>query len=262
MSDYFLFLGSGASLGVPEVGCRCEVCLSPRKENKRLRSAGLLKIGDKRILIDAGPDIRQQALTHHIDRLDGLLITHPHFDHIGGLDDLRIYYFMQKKPLPCLLSLESFAELQQRCAYMMKPLEPGKSVTAQIDFQTLKGEFGQEIFLDLPIQYMTYTQTGMKVTGFRIGSLAYVSDIREYTDPVLQQLKGVEVLIVSALRHTPTLMHFSVDEAVAFSRLVGAKKTYFTHIAHDLDHEETNRTLPSDIRLGYDGLEIEFLSHG
>ncbi len=210
------------------------------------------------MLIDAGPDFRQQALTFQINHLDGLLITHPHFDHIGGLDDLRVYYFLQKRPLPCLLSKDSLNELKKRYHYLMRPLEPGKSVTAQIDFQTLIGDFGEQRFVDLPIRYLTYTQTGMKVNGFRLGSFAYISDIREYTDEVLTYLRGVEVLIVSALRHTPTLMHFSVDEAVAFSRLVGAQRTYFTHIAHDLDHEETNRDLPANIRLGYDGLAVSF----
>lgn len=258
MKGEFMFLGTGGSLGVPEVGCHCGVCRSTNPENQRFRSAGLLTINDKKLLIDVGPDIRSQALTFQIERLDGVLITHPHYDHIGGLDDLRIYYFLQKKPLPCLLSRDSLSELQQRYHYMMRPIVPGKSITAQIDFQVLDQDFGVQSFLDIPIEYMTYTQTGMNVTGFRIGGFAYISDIREYTDEVIQRLQGIDLLILSALRHTPTLMHFSLDEAVAFSRHIQAKRTYFTHIAHDLDHDTTNRMLPSDIRLGYDGLELSF----
>lgn len=257
MHHKFRFLGTGGSMGVPEVGCPCSVCTSSSPYNRRLRSSGLLEIGNKVLLIDAGPDFRQQALTFHIAHLDGVLITHPHFDHIGGLDDLRIYYFLQKTPLPCLLSMDSFEELKVRYHYMMRPLEPGKSVAAQINFEVLKGDFGVQEFLGIPIRYMTYTQTGMKVSGFRVDSFAYISDIREYTPEVLCALAGVEVLVLSALRYTPTLMHFSLDEAVSFSRLVGAKKTYLTHIAHDLDHELASKTLPPDIFLAYDGMEID-----
>lgn len=258
MQGQFLFLGTGGSMGVPEIGCHCKVCNSNSSYNKRLRSSGLLKVGGKKLLIDAGPDFREQALKFHIDRLDGVLITHPHFDHVGGLDDLRIYYFLQKSAIPCLLSQDSLDDIKLRFHYMFRPIQPGRSISAQIDFQVLEKDFGNVVFQEIPFQYMSYFQTNMKVTGFRIGSFAYVSDIREYTQELLDYLKGVKILILSALRHVPTMMHFSVEEAVDFSKKVGAEMTYLTHIAHDLDYETTNAMLPSDVRLSYDGQIINF----
>jgi phosphoribosyl 1,2-cyclic phosphate phosphodiesterase len=140
----------------------------------------------------------------------------------------------------------------------MRPLEEGKSICAQIDFQILERDFGRSDFQGVPLEYMSYYQTDTKVTGFRVGAFAFVSDIREYTDELLRSLEGVKTLVLSALRHTPTPMHFSLEEAIAFSRRVGAKMTYLTHIAHDLEYRATQAQLPEDIRLTYDGLEINF----
>ena len=258
MHGQFLFIGTGGSAGVPAIGCSCEVCKSPLPENKRLRSAGLLKVGGKTLLLDVGPDFREQALKFKIDHLDGVLITHPHFDHVGGLDDLRVYYFIQKCALPCLLSQETLDDLKLRYHYMMRPLEPGKSISAQIDFEVLETDFGHREFQGVPIQYMSYFQTTTKVTGFRVGNFAYVSDMREYTDELVRSLKGVKILVLSALRHVPTLMHFSLEEAIAFARRVGSETTYLTHLAHDLEYNTTNALLPPDVRLSYDGMEISF----
>lgn len=249
MPGRFLFLGSGGSMGVPVIACTCAVCTSNSPSNKRLRSSGLLQVGGKTILIDAGPDFREQALKYHVNHLDGILLTHTHFDHIGGIDDLRVYYFMLHQRLPCLLSQETFDELKIRYHYLMD---------TQLDFQILKDDFGKVDFQGIPLCYFSYSQAGMKVTGYRVGTFAYVSDIRKYSDEVLEALQGVEILVLSALRFSASEMHFSVDEAIAFARKVGAKKTWLTHIAHDLDHEKTNELLPPDIRMGYDGLEITF----
>ncbi len=258
MDGKFLFLGTGGSMGVPVIGCSCSVCRSPSDRNKRLRSAGLLKIGSKTLLIDVGPDFRQQALKFQIKHLDGILLTHCHFDHIGGLDDLRVFYFIQKKALPCLLSKEMMEDLKVRYDYLMQPLSKGKSVYTQLDFQVLEGDFGLTHFEGIPIQYLSYTQAGIKVNGFRVGSFAYVSDIREYSETIFDALKGVEVLVLSSLALLPSRMHFSVEEAIAFANRVGASMTYLTHAAHELDYEEVSRDLPSQVRLSYDGLEISF----
>lgn len=238
------------------IGCQCEVCLSSSPYNKRMRSAGLIRIKDKSFLIDVGPDFRVQALNHNIKHLTGVLLTHAHADHIAGMDDLRSYYFMEKKKLPCVLSQETFDEVKVRYHYMLTPLSPGKSVSAQIDFQILPDDFGTYALGGVTFQYFSYYQTGMKVTGFRFGNIAYVSDIREFTDQVVDALQGVDILVLSALRHTPTKMHFSIDEAIAFSRRTFAKKTYLTHIAHDLEYATTNAILPPDVRMSYDGMEI------
>jgi phosphoribosyl 1,2-cyclic phosphate phosphodiesterase len=255
MKAKFLFLGTGGSGGVPLIGCTCEVCRSSSPFNKRLRSAGLLSVNEKRYLIDVGPDFRQQALEHHIDRLDGVLITHAHADHIAGMDDLRAYYFLNPKKLPCLASQETFNEIKQRFPYLFN-ISPGGGLTAQLEFQVLPDDFGTTIFEGISVHYLTYFQVGMKVTGFRLGHFAYVSDIRTYSDRVFDSLKDVEILVLSALRHESNLMHFGIDEAIAFSKRAGAKTTYFTHIAHDLDYEKAKTILPKGFYLSYDGLEI------
>lgn len=255
MSGLFTFLGTGASAGVPIIGCKCPICTSASPYNHRLRPAGWLQIDGKSYLIDVGPDFRQQALKHRIDQIDGLLLTHTHFDHIAGIDDLRIYYVRQNKPVSCLLSKESFAELKLRYHYFF---QMGKNLTAQLAYQILEEARGEVHFSGLNIKYFSYRQGDMLVHGYRIGDFAYVSDIRDYDESIFESLRGVKNLVLSALRKESSHLHLSIDEAVAFARKVGARRTYLTHLSHFLDHEEANRELPSDIQLGYDGLKFEF----
>jgi len=256
MQGRFLFLGTGGSAGIPMIGCRCGVCTSSSPRNHRLRSAGLIQVKDKSFLIDVGPDFRTQALKYRIDHLSGFLLTHAHADHIAGIDDLRAYYFLTKARLPCFLSQETYDEVALRYHYLLRPLESGKSIAAQLDFHILPSDFGTFESGGISFSYFSYFQIGVKVTGFRIGNFAYVSDIRDYTHEVIEKLGGVDILVLSALRHEPTPAHFSVEEAIAFARRVSAKTTYLTHIAHDLEYEATNALLPSDVRMSYDGLEI------
>ncbi len=248
-----MFLGTGGSLGIPVIACECGVCTSSNPCNKRQRPSGVVHLAGKRFLIDAGPDFRTQALKADLKRLDGVLITHCHFDHVGGLDDLRVFSLIQNKQLPCLLSQESYDELQIRYHYLTH-----SHSTDKFKFQVLEADFGKTTFEGIDVHYVSYLQAGMKVTGYRIGTFAYISDIRKFSEEVIASLKGVKTLVLSALRYTPTEVHFSLDEAVAFARSVGAKKTWLTHIAHDLDHDKVNQELPIDVQLSYDGLEIEF----
>jgi phosphoribosyl 1,2-cyclic phosphate phosphodiesterase len=235
------------------IGCECEVCRSTSSFNKRLRSSGLMTIADKNFLIDVGPDFRTQALKCNIKHLTAVLLTHAHADHIAGIDDLRAFYFLEKKKVPCILSQETFDEVELRYHYMLLPSVSGKSLSAQIDFQILPNDFGNLELEGIRFDYFSYFQSNIKVTGFRIGNFAYVSDIRQYTDQIFPSLKGIDILVLSALRYTPSPMHFSIEEAIAFSRRTSAKMTYLTHIAHDLEHEATNALLPSDVRMSYDG---------
>lgn len=254
----FLFLGTGSSTGIPVITCKCVVCHSTHKKNKRLRPAGLIRVKGKHFLIDAGPDFRTQALQHHIYHLDGVLLTHGHFDHIAGLDDLRVFYFLQKKRLPCLLSKELLEELRVRYDYFFRYEEEEMMGGSRFSFHALPDDFGSIDFQGIHIGYCSFLQKGTKVTGFRIGNFAYILDIREFSEEIFDFLKGVEVLILSALRYTPSPAHFSLEEAIAFATKVGAKKIFFSHIAHEIDHSECSKKLPPHIALGYDGLEMDF----
>lgn len=258
MSGKFIFLGTGSSFGVPVVGCNCKTCKSPHPGNKRLRTSGLLKVKGKVFLIDPGPDFRTQALIQGIDHLDGVLITHTHYDHIGGLDELRIFSYKRTERLPCLLSKESFEDLRKRYYYLFKEASHGDSSIALLDFIVLEGQEGVAEFLGVPIAYFSYKQGSMKVTGFKIGNFAYVTDIKDYPSSIFHVLKGVKYLVVSGLRQESTKIHFSIAEASYFGKEVGAQKTYITHIAHEVEHESQSLQLMSHVELGLDNLEVNF----
>lgn len=248
MNGTFLFLGTGASTGVPMIGCRCAVCTSPSPYNKRLRPSGLIKIGGKSFLIDAGPDFRNQALIYKIDHLDGLLLTHTHYDHMAGIDDLRPYSFRTKEPMPCLLSGDSLKTLRLRYHYLFQ--------SQGLKCQELKE--GEQEFEGVPVTCFNYVQGSMTVTGFRFGDFAYVSDIRTYDESIFTVLKGVKKLVLSALKREASRAHLSLAEAVEFAHKTGAYRTWLTHVSHHLDHDEGERHLPKEVRMGYDGLTIDF----
>jgi phosphoribosyl 1,2-cyclic phosphate phosphodiesterase len=258
MKGSFLFLGTGASTGVPKIGCKCAVCTSKDPRNQRLRPAGLLKVGGKTILIDVGPDFRQQALKAGIEDLDGLMLTHTHFDHIAGIDELRVFNFRHKKPFPILLSKESSDDLHKRYYYLFRERKEGDSLAVSLDCRVLPSESGEIEFLGIPVRYVSYSQASMKVNGFRIGSFAYVSDIREHSDEIFSALKGVDSLVLSALRDGPSPVHLSLTEAAAFAKKVGAKRTWLTHLSHSIDYETVSAKLPQGMQLGLDGLSLEF----
>lgn len=258
MKGTFQFLGTGGSAGVPVIGCTCSVCLSLSPFNRRLRPSGLLKVDGKTLLIDVGPDFRTQALTYHINHLDGLILTHTHYDHIAGIDELRVYYIQSQKALPCLLSEESFDDLKKRYYYLFQPIGKVPTLSAQLDIHLLPEDEGEKEFLGLNIGYVSYVQGGCKVNGFRFGDFAYISDIREFNPSIFDKLQGLNTLVLSSLREERSILHFSIPEAIEFAEKVGAKQTWITHISHGLDHETTNRKLPKSIQLGYDGLELEF----
>lgn len=258
MSRYeLLFLGTGGSLGVPVVGCKCEVCQSTSVHNKRLRPSALLRINQRTYLIDCGPDYRFQALSNHIDHLDGVIFTHAHHDHSAGIDELRVHSFKNKTPMLCVMSPETYTDLSTRFYYIFGAERA--MFTANLAPIIMEGDQGAVQMHDIVVRYNSYFQAGMKVNGLRLGNMAYISDIKDYNESVFEFLEGVEVLVLSALRYLPSPMHLSIDQAVAFAQRVGAKQTWFTHISHELDHEKANAYLPDNIRLSYDGLVIPFI---
>lgn len=253
-----LFLGTGASMGIPVIGCTCRVCLSDNPRNQRCRSSVFCTIDNQRILIDCGPDFRQQALRHEIGQIDGLIFTHAHNDHTAGIDELRVFCLRSGQPIPCLLSSDTAKDLKTRFHYMFEEREPYAGLVSRFGMQYFERHRGEVVFQGIRIGYFAYQQLGMRVDGLRFGNLAYVSDIKEYPETIFEDLQGVKTLILSALHFQTTKMHFSVDDAIAFARKVGAEKTWLMHVSHGLDHDEGNAYLPEHIEFAYDGLQIDF----
>jgi len=242
------------------IGCSCKVCSSSNPKDKRLRTSALVRYDQKNYLIDCGPDARIQALSHHIDRLDALIVTHTHFDHIGGLEELRIYNFYHQKPIECLLSKESFDEVQQLFFYLFQQHHEKKNYTSQFAFHPVSEHCGEMVLAGLPVRYFSYYQGDMKVLGVRFGDLAYMTDIKSFTDDVFQFLDGISTLVISALRFTPSHLHLTIDEAVDFVSKTTAKNSYFIHLSHEIEHNHVASLLPEGkgVHLAYDGLQIPF----
>lgn len=253
------FLGTSGSLGIPVIGCECKVCRSTSPKNQRMRPSALLNYAGKQVLIDCGPDFHQQALKFGIKHLDGLILTHAHNDHIAGIDELRAFFMVSKTAMPCLLSKETADDIKKRFDYMMKPpieIKGIQQLVSKFDFHEIPSDTCAMEFLGVKWEIFSYRQIGMKVNGFRSGTFAYVTDIRDYSESIFEKLQGLETLVVSALRFTPSPFHFTVDEAIDFIRKTGAANAYINHIAHELDHEIAEAYLPSGIHCAYDGLEI------
>ena len=257
MKGKLLFLGTGGSVGVPLIGCSCEVCRSTDPLNQRLRPSALIRIGHQQFLIDASPDFRTQALKFGIKWLDGFLLTHAHYDHTAGIDDLRPICFLRQSPLPVLASAETARDIRLRYYYLFPSDESMKNT--HFDLQILPPEqMGKVLFEQLPVEYVTYLQGKMAVNGFRIGNLAYLSDVRNFAPEIFSQLQGVKDLVISALKYIPSPLHFSIDEAIDFAKQIKAERVWLTHLSHELHYHHANAYLPPHVRMAYDGLEINF----
>jgi len=269
MDGLLTFLGTGTSRGVPTVGCGCAVCTSADPRDRRLRPSVLIRWSEngpgvesgsggprERVaVIDTGPDFREQALRNGLTRMDAVFYTHGHADHILGLDDLRplsFAVFREGGPIPLYASRETSALLERMFEYTFSP-NATYPTRAKVRLEPL-GErtqvHGVE-FLRIPVMH-----GAMEIAGFRFGRAAYLTDVSAIPESSFALLEGLDLLVVSALRHLPHPSHATVEQAVAWARRLGARTTLLTHIAHELGHEETNRTLPPGIRLAYDGLEV------
>lgn len=245
-----IFLGTGTSTGIPQIGCKCEVCSSTDERDKRLRASVMIQNGDQNILIDCGPDFRQQMLSHNFDTLSAVLITHEHYDHLGGLDDVRPFG-----------SITVYAEervnrhIMDAMPYCFREkLYPGVPLIKLVNIT-------EEAFVinDLTIQPIRVMHAKLPILGFRIGTMAYLTDVKSIADETLEQLRNLDVLILTALRLQPHIAHLTLGEAVELARKIGAKRTFFTHFSHDLGlHGEVEDQLPENLYLSFDNLEIEF----
>jgi len=258
MMNRLLFLGTGGSMGVPVIGCPCAICHSNSLFNKRLRPSVLIIIGTRQFLVDAGPDFRMQALRIDLTHLDGILLTHAHHDHTAGIDDLRPIYYRREQPLPVLLSAQTAQDIQARYYYIFQSPLNQPLFTPRMRLQILPADEGEVLFEGLKIGYFSYQQGDMTVNGFRIGHLAYLTDIRQFSPSIFTHLVGVKDLVISALRYTPSPLHLSIDEAIEFAATIKAERVWLTHLSHDLDYEKVMSQLPAHVRLAYDGLEIPF----
>jgi len=247
-------LGSGTSTGVPTIGCHCDVCTSSDPRDKRLRPSILLTYGGHNVLIDTTPDFRTQALRTGMERLDAILITHEHADHIMGLDDVRPFSFHQKNRIPIYASEPTMAAIRRCFLYIFDGSEKASSVP-QLESCTFNGGsfdlFGVE-FTPIPLLHGKAT-----VHGYRFGNAAYLTDHSEIPETSLAQLRGLDVLFLDALRYKPHPTHSTVERSVAIAERLAPKRVFFTHICHDLAHARTEEQLPPHIRLAYDGLQID-----
>lgn len=247
------FLGTGTSQGVPVIACDCPVCSSLDYRDKRLRSSIHLEIEGKSLVVDTGPDFRQQMIREKIDRLDGVLFTHEHKDHTGGLDDIRSYNFLQKKDMPIYGTKKVLNQIKREFAYIFEEVKyPG--VPSVITHEIVNEPFSAEGIPVVPIQVLHYR---LPVFGFRFGDFTYITDAKYIDDTELEKIKGTKVLVLNALQQTHHLSHFTLEEAIQLVNLIKPETTYFTHISHKLGtHQEVEKTLPPNIHLAFDGLKI------
>lgn len=250
-------LGSGTSMGVPTLGCRCPVCHSQDPRDRRTRSSVLLSVGDRNVVIDTSPDFRTQALREGLGRLDAVVYTHGHADHILGLDDIRPFNIRQKSEIPLYASPETLAILRRTFAYIFQP--NGFSSLPLIRMHPIEGPFDPFGLADEKLKLIPVPARHgpMDVLGFRLGRFAYLTDFSAVPESSEALLADLDVLILDALRHKPHPMHSTVEQSLALVERLRPRRAWFTHIAHELSHAETNRQLPESIELAYDGLSFE-----
>ena len=247
------FLGTGTSQGVPIIGCSCEVCRSADPRNVRVRPSVWIELDGRHIVIDTPAEFRLQAIRFGLPRLDALLYTHAHADHVFGIDDIRRFNQMQREVIPLYASEETLASLERSFGYIFDRSIESWAVP-KAEARRISGPFqlwGQEV------EPLLVWHGRMPVTAFRIGGFAYVTDCSEIPAETQEALQGLDLLVLGALRHRPHPTHFSIQQALAAIEALAPRRALLTHLSHEVDHEKTEAELPEHVRLAYDGLTVD-----
>ena len=247
-------LGSGTSMGVPTIGCQCAVCQSPDPRDRRTRPSIMLEYSGKVVLVDTTPDFREQAIREKIRRLDAVVYTHAHADHILGLDDVRPLSFLQPGRIPLYAKADAAALIHRTFRYIFDA-DYKFGGLAQVELHNIDGP------LDLfgaRFESVKVLHGEAEILGFRFGSAAYLTDHSEIPQESFEKLRDLDILFLDALRHKPHPTHSTVDNSLRIVERVQPKRAFFTHICHDLQHEATNAALPANVRLSYDGMKLDF----
>lgn len=247
------FLGTGTSTGIPLLGCNCEVCRSADPRDRRTRPSLLVEFDGRAVVIDTSPDFRYQALRAEMTRLDAVLFTHGHADHILGLDDVRGFYFRQRVPIPIYADTRCMATIQRMFAYIFDGNYPYGGL-AKLEPHVIEQPFPLwgTIFTPVPVFH-----GNLPILGFRFGRAAYVTDFSTIPDSSLALLEGLDVLVLAALRHKPHPAHSTLEQSLALVERLRPRRTYFTHVSHDLGYEQTAPLLPPQVELAWDGRRLE-----
>jgi phosphoribosyl 1,2-cyclic phosphate phosphodiesterase len=255
-----LFLGTGTSHGVPVIGCSCSVCRSDNPRNDRFRPAVLVTWRGVTLLVDTPPELRLQLLRANVTSIDGILFTHTHADHVFGLDDVRVFNQRNGGALPVYGSPETLANLRRQFYYVFADT-PAAGGKPQLDLRPIEPNDRHFDAVGVAVQPIPVFHGPTTVLGFRFGDLAYVTDTNNIPESSLARLEGLDILVLDALRDRPHPTHFSLAEALAVVERVRPRRAYLTHICHDLEHEATNRRLPSGVQVAYDGLSLSAEDH-
>jgi phosphoribosyl 1,2-cyclic phosphate phosphodiesterase len=253
------FLGTGTSFGIPVIGCRCGVCASPDARDRRTRHAALIESDGRALLVDTPPELRLQLLAARIEHVDAVWFTHTHADHVHGIDDLRVFSARRRRPLDAYGDAETVRTLRARFSYIFDPDYRPPRGTTRPEIQLVEVEPGAMLHVaGMSIMPFHLPHGPVQVLGFRVGDLGYVTDAKELPAAARATLAGIRVLVINALwLGDPHPTHFNVEEAVETAQLLGAERTYLTHLTHRVEHEALAAILPSGITPAYDGLVVD-----